>query len=95
MRPFIVILGIVLGSLVSVAFSLSVVLLVFLILLDDHPRFSAEMPELVRGTLIFLALAAVAAVGFVGTLRRRPWRFLVLILLWAGLLSTAYYYWPA
>jgi len=95
MQPFAIILGVVLGSLFSIAFSLSMVTLVFWILQEEDPRYTAEMPELVRGTVIFSTLAIAAAIGFVGTIRHRPWRFPVLILLWAGLLSTAYYYWPA
>jgi hypothetical protein len=93
-QPFTVILGIVLGSLVSIAFSLSVVMLVFWILLDDHPRFSAEMPEVVRGTLIFSFLAIVAGVSFFGTLMGRTWRFAGLGMLWISLFAAGYYYWP-
>jgi len=94
MQPFTVILGVVLGSLFSIAFSLAVVLLVFWILRNDHPRFDAEMPELFRATLIFVGLAVVAGCGFVGTVRRRVWRYAVLALLWAGLLAAGWYYWP-
>jgi hypothetical protein len=95
MQPFTMILGIVLGSLVSIAFSLSVVMLVFWILYDDHPRFSAEMPEVVRGTLIFSYLAIVAGVSFFGTLTHRIWRYIGLGLLWTSLFATGYYYWPS
>lgn len=94
MQPFTVILGVVLGSLFSIAFSLAVVLLVFWILRDDHPRFDAEMPELFRATLIFGGLAVVAGFGFLGTLQRKPWRYAALALLWGGLLLTGWYYWP-
>jgi hypothetical protein len=94
MQPFAVILGIVLGSLVSITFSLAVVMLVFWILRNDDPRFAAEMPELVRGTLIFSFLAAAAALAFAGVLLRRLWRFLALAMFGAGMLGTAYYYWP-
>jgi hypothetical protein len=94
MHPFTVILGIVLGSLVSIAFSLNVVMLVFWILYDDHPRFAAEMPEVVRGTLLFSYLAVVAGLSFFGTLMQRSWRYAGLGLLWVSLLATGYYYWP-
>ncbi len=94
MQPFTVILGIVLGSLVSIAFSLNVVLFIFWVLYDDHPRFSAEMPEVVRGTLIFSYLAVVAGVSFFGTVTRQRWRYAGLGLLWASLLATGFYYWP-
>jgi hypothetical protein len=94
MHPFTVVLGILLGSLFSISFSLSVVLLIFWILQSDAPRLTEEMPELVRSTLIFSVLTAIAAFGFAGTVRVRAWRYACLTLLWAGLLATAIYYWP-
>ena len=94
MQPFTVILGIVLGSLVSIAFSLNVVLFIFWVLYDDHPRFSGEMPEVVRGTLIFSYLAVVAGASFFGTVTRQTWRHVGLGLLWASLLAAGFYYWP-
>lgn len=94
MQPFTVILGIIAGSLVSIAFSLGVVLLVFWILRGDHPRFDAELPELFRATLMFTGLALLGGCGFLGTVRGRPWRYACLAALWAGLLATGWYYWP-
>jgi len=94
MQPFTVVLGVILGSLFSIAFSLAVVLLVFWILRNDHPRFDAEMPELFRATLIFIGLALLAGFGFVGTLRERSWRYAFLAALWAGLVAMGWYYWP-
>jgi len=94
MRPFTVVLGILLGSLFSISFSLLVVLLIFWILQDEAPRFTEELPELVRSTLIFSVLTAFAAFGFAGTIRVHAWRYASLTLLWAGLLGTAIYYWP-
>lgn len=95
MNPFTVLLGITLGSLVSIAFSLGGVLFVFWILQDESPRFRTEMPELLRGTAIFSGLAGIAALGFIGTLKKKPWRYVCLMFLWIGLLGTGWYYWPA
>lgn len=95
MHPFTAILGFVAGSLVSLAFGLGVVLLVFWLLQDDHPRFAAELPELVRGFAMFFVLAGLAASGFLGTLRRHSWRYLPLGLMWAGLGLVGWYYWPS
>ena len=94
MNPFTVLLGIVLGSLVSIALSLAGVLLVFWILRDESPRFDSEMPELVRSTVIFSLLALLAAGGFIGTLWRKHWRYPCLTLLWLGLIATVWSYWP-
>ena len=95
MNPFTVILGITLGSLVSIAFSLSGVLFVFWFLREESPRFDSEMPELLRSTAIFFVLAAIAAVSFVGTLKNLAWRHISLAFLWFGLIGTGWYYWPA
>ena len=94
MQPFVVVLGILLGSLVSISFGLAVVLLIFWILQGDHPRFSSELPMLAQSVIIFTVLAALAAGGFVGTLRRKPWRHMVLGVFWVGLLATGWFYWP-
>ncbi|MDP6652010.1 MAG: hypothetical protein QGF90_07895 [Gammaproteobacteria bacterium] len=95
MNPFTVMLGITLGSLVSIAFSLGGVLFVFWFLSDESPRFDTEMPELLRSTAIFFCLAAIAAAGFIGTLKKKRWRHVCLSLLWVGLVSTGWYYWPS
>ncbi|GIK34180.1 MAG: hypothetical protein BroJett010_07390 [Gammaproteobacteria bacterium] len=95
MHPFTAILGFVAGSLVSLAFGLGVVLFVFWLLQNEHPRFAAELPEVIRAFSMFLILAVLAATGFAGTLRNRPWRYLPLALTWIGLLLVAYVYWPA
>ena len=94
MRPFTVILGILLGSLVAIAFGLAVVSLVFWLLQSDYERFASEMPALLRNTGIFTLLAAVAAAGFIGTIYRHPWRHSVLAVFWAALAATGWYYWP-
>ena len=94
MQPFTVILGVILGSLFSIGFSLAVVLLVFWILRDDHPRFDSELPELFRATLIFSSLAVFAGLSFLGTIKRRVWRYAFLGMLWGGLLASGWYYWP-
>lgn len=95
MRPFIALLGIVSGSLVSLAFGLLVVVMVFWLLRNDHPRFASELPAVARSAAIFLCLATAAAVAFVGTLKQRRWRYGALSLLWAGLLLAGFYYWPS
>lgn len=94
MLPFTIILGILLGSLVAIAFGLAVVGLIFWFIQDDSPRVAQETPMLLRSAAIFAGLAAAAAWGFWGTLRRRRWRYPVLAVLWAGLLATGWYYWP-
>lgn len=93
MNPFTAVLGFITGSLVSLAFGLGVVLLVFAVLRDDHPRFGAELPEVARGFAMFFVLAAIASAAFLGTLRRTRWRHAMLVLMWCGLAVVAWYYW--
>jgi hypothetical protein len=94
MHPFTAVLGIVTGSLVSLAFGLGVVLLVFAVLREEHPRFGTELPEVARAFAMFLLLAVLASVGFLGTVRHARWRHGVLSLMWLGLAWVGWYYWP-
>jgi hypothetical protein len=94
MFPFTVILGILMGSLAAIAFGLAVVAFIFWLLQDQAPRVADEMPLLLRSAGIFTLLAATAALSFVGTLRRKTWRYATLLSLWLGLVATGWYYWP-
>jgi hypothetical protein len=93
-QPFTVLLGIVLGSVFSITFGLSIVCLVFWILQDEEPRLAAEFGSLVTSTSIFFALSLFAAGSFVGSLRQTTWRYLPMAGLWASLLLAGRYYWP-
>jgi hypothetical protein len=95
MQPFIAILGVIAGSLISIAFGLAVVFLVFWLLRAEHPQFSAELPQLIRSLAIFSVLAASAALGFFGSVSGRKWRYGPLAVMWLGLFLTGWYYWPS
>lgn len=95
MTPFTAILGVITGSLVSLAFGLGVTLLVFFALRDENARFSSELPELARAVAMFGLLAGVSSVGFVQTLRQHKLRHATLGVLWIGLVLVGWYYWPA
>ena len=94
MRPFTVILGVILGTSVAIAFGLAVVWLVFFILSGEHPRLEAELPELARSSGIFFVLSVLSAAGFLGNLKSARWRWPPLLLLWPALALTGWYYWP-
>ena len=94
MRPLTVITGILLGSCLSIMLSLAAVMLIFLILGDQHPRLSHEFGALGVSLMIFTAMTTISAVSFYALLRHHPQRLLAQLLLWLGLLSTGYYYWP-
>lgn len=83
MRPLAVLLGIVMGSTVSIAVALAMTLVVFLFLPEYSARVDAEFAPLLRmlGVTVLLALTAVAS--FYGELRSLAWRrgaHLVLVL---------------
>jgi hypothetical protein len=95
MKPSSILLGILLGSVGAIAFGLSSVLVIFLLLQDREPRAAAEIPELVRGSVLFAALTACAVPAFVGSLRQSPWRRWPMGLLVLGFLGAGWYYWPS
>lgn len=93
-RPFTVLLGIILGTVFSIAFGLAVVCLVFWILREEEPRVAAEFGSLMVSTGIFMLLSVTAGLSFYGSIRNRSWRHAPMALLWLGLGLTGWYYWP-
>jgi hypothetical protein len=74
MRPLAVLLGIVMGSTVSVAIGLAMTLVVFLFLPEYSERVGAEFSPLLRSLGVTLVLATAAAASFYGELRSLRWR---------------------
>ncbi len=89
-----VITGILLGSCLSIAFSLAAVLLIFLILADDYPRLSQEYTSLLASFAIFSAMTAISAVSFYALVKHHAARWAAQAAMWVGLLGVGYYYWP-
>ena len=94
MRPLTVITGILLGSCLSIAFSLAAVLFVFLVLGDEYPRLEHEFAPLVRSLVLFTAMTALCAASFYSLLKEHHLRWAAQLIMWLGLLGTGYYYWP-
>lgn len=95
MQPLTVVLGIVLGSVFSIAFGLAIVWLIFGLRQGEDSRFALELPELARATVLFSVVAVVSALAFVGSLRAASWRHWPLVALLFGLAGIGFYYWPA
>jgi hypothetical protein len=93
-RPFTVLLGIIMGTVFSIAFGLAVVCFVFWVLRDEEPRVAAEFGSLLISTGIFVTLSCCAGLSFYGSLWQYSWRYAALAMLWLGLLLTGWYYWP-
>jgi len=94
MGPLTVINGILLGSCLSIAFSLAAVLLMFLVVGRDDPQLAHEFPTLVGSLLIFLLMTAISGMSFYLLIRRHRARWIAQSLLWIGVLATGFYYWP-
>ena len=75
MRPLVVLLGIVMGSTVSIAVALLLTGVVFLLLPEYGARLADESGSLVTACLLSVLLAAIAATSFYGELRERGWRY--------------------
>lgn len=67
-------LGIVLGSAVSITLALVLTLIVFLFLPEFAPRIAEEFPPLLETLGVTAVLAVLAALAFYGELRERGWR---------------------
>jgi hypothetical protein len=98
MRPFTVLLGILLGSSASITFGLGTVAIVFEILVRLHPDLSPdlspEFPRLVLSLLAFTVLTAFSASSFLGQARARAWARWAHLATAACLLSIFLLYWP-
>jgi hypothetical protein len=94
MRPFTVLIGIVLGSAASITFGLGAVLVVFGVLMGEHPELSREMPHLAGSLAAFGLLTAASAGSFVGQARLRRWRGWAHIATGISLALVVLLYWP-
>jgi len=92
-RPLTVLTGIVLGSSAATTFGLAATLVVFLVLAGEYPQFQSELPLLVRYLAVFVGLTAVAALGFLGLAKNKPWRLWAQLAMWASLTGLAALYW--
>jgi hypothetical protein len=94
MRPFTVLIGIVLGSAASITFGLGAVLVVFFVLMGEHPDLSREMPQLAGSLVAFAILTAASAGSFLGQARLRPWRGWAHLATGVSLCIVVLLYWP-
>jgi len=95
MRPLVVLLGIVMGSAVSIALTLLMVGLVFLLLPEYGARIADESGALWWAFLIAVALAGIAVTSFYGELRQRGWRYAAHVGLTMMLAISLWVYWPS
>ena len=94
MRPFTVLIGIVLGSAASITFGLGAVLIVFCVLTIRHPDLTRELPRLTLSLLAFAVLTAASAGSFFGQVKGRRWRAWAHAATAATLCAVILLYWP-
>lgn len=94
MRPLTVITGIILGSSFSISFSLAAVMVIFLVLGDEHPRLNHEIKPLLGSFAIFTIMTAISALSFYALLKDHVARWPAQFVMWAVVIATGLYYWP-
>ena len=94
MRPLAVLIGIVMGSTVSIAVGLILTGVVVLLVPEDADRLVAERGPLLKAILLFPLAAAAAGWSFYGEIRQRRWRFPAHALLVTLLGVAVWMYWP-
>ena len=94
MRPFTVLIGIILGSAASITFGLGSVLIVFGVLAGEHPELVRELPQLLWSLIAFGVLTAASAGSFLGQVKLRPWRPWAHLATAACLGAVVLLYWP-
>jgi hypothetical protein len=94
MRPFTVLIGIVLGSAASFTFGLGTVLIVFLVLGPQHPELPRELPRVAGSLAAFAILTAASAGSFLGEAKARPWRGWAHLATGICLSGVILLYWP-
>ncbi len=94
MGPLGFLTGVVLGSAVSIAVVLGMILVIYLMIAVDHPYVLEEYSGLVHALVLFSILTAVAAAAFLGLQRRTGWRWVAQGGMWLACLAIGLYYWP-
>jgi len=94
MRPLVVLLGIVMGSTVSIAVALLLTGVVFLLLPEYAERLSDERGALVSACVLSVVLATMAVTSFYGELRAKGWRLAAHAALALVLAGVLWVYWP-
>jgi len=94
MRPLAILTGFVLGTAVSITFSMAVVGFLLMVMVSDYPRVGGEIRPLMVAAGLFLCLTAAAALSFIGLLRERPWWWAAQLAMWAILAGTVVYFLP-
>jgi hypothetical protein len=94
MRPLAVLLGIVMGSTVSLAVGLALTWVVFLLMPQHADRLEPEKAPLLKAILLFTLLAVAASASFYAEIRTRTWRLAAIGAMVVLLGIAGWMYWP-
>jgi hypothetical protein len=94
MRPFVILLGIVMGSTVSIAAALLLTAVVFLLLPEYSDRLSDETRPLGIACALAVLAASAAVSSFYAELKMLMWRYAAHAVLVAVLAILVWTYWP-
>jgi len=94
MHPMTILTGFVLGTAVSITFSMAVVGLLFMLLASEYPQVRAEIRPLLAAAGLFLCLTVAAGVSFIALIRAQPWRWAAQFAMWVILAGTVLYFLP-
>jgi hypothetical protein len=93
-RPLAVLIGIVMGSAVSLAVGLLLTWITLLFLPEYAQQLTQERAPLGQAIAIFSLISACAGASFYGELRDRRWRFAAHLATLASLGWSIWLYWP-
>jgi len=94
LRPLALLLGIAMGSAISLTAGLALTVVVFLALPEYRERLHGELSPLLEGLLWAVALASTASASFVGEIRAKSWRRPVQLVFLIILMSMSWHFWP-
>ncbi len=94
MRPLAMLIGIVMGSTLSIFVALTLTAIVLLFLPEHADRFAEERGPLLQAIGLAFGLTSLAAMSFLGEIRTRAWRPAAHLALVAGLCFAGWLYWP-
>lgn len=93
MGPLAVLTAIVFGSAVAIAFGLSAVLVIFLIIRGESEQLGVEIHRLPVYCLLFIALSGVAGAATYSLMKSLSWRWQAQWAMWVAVAATGGLVW--
>ena len=94
MTPLVVLIGIVMGSAVTLSMGLGMVLVVLIVASHSQADLGRDLVPLFGSFLLFVGLASISALAFLWELKKHRLRVVAQGLMWATVGLIAWHYWP-